>query len=307
MGEWLALLSALCFAASNVTITRGVGADGQDNGAFLSILLTAGIAGALWLAQGVEQGWPAPHPIAALWFAGAGVLTIFVGRVFSYASIQHLGAVRASVAKRLIPLFSIVLAVLLLGESFDLAMLIGMLLIGSGFAVLILQALKARVVERDGRAGAGTPSWAASLGSLGFYYGPVSSLAYAFGYIARKQGLTLMPDAAFGTMLGSVVGGVVFVLVAQFVGSYRTALRRTFTRFNPLLLAAGVLSTAGQLFYFAALSHSTISRVAMISSIEAFLTIFLTVVVTRSFRQLNGPVLLAAALGVAGTMFLVVR
>ena len=67
MGEWLALLSACCFAASNVTIMRGAGAKGQDNGAFLSILLTAGIAGALWLAQGVRDGWPALHAISVLW------------------------------------------------------------------------------------------------------------------------------------------------------------------------------------------------------------------------------------------------
>jgi drug/metabolite transporter (DMT)-like permease len=45
MGELLALLSACCFAASNVTITRGA-RDSQDNGAFMSILLTAAIAGA---------------------------------------------------------------------------------------------------------------------------------------------------------------------------------------------------------------------------------------------------------------------
>ena len=48
MGEWLALCSAGCFAAANVTITRGA-AKGQDNGAFLSILLTMAIAGAWWL------------------------------------------------------------------------------------------------------------------------------------------------------------------------------------------------------------------------------------------------------------------
>ena len=303
MGEWLALLSACCFAASNVTITLGADAKAQDNGAFLSILLTAGIAGALWLVQGVGQGWPAPNRAGVLWFAGAGILTIFVGRVFSYASIQHLGAVRASVAKRLIPLFSIALAVLLLGETFDFGMLIGMLLIGSGFAVLIVQALRTRDVEpAEGQV---PTSWAARLGSLGFYYGPVSSLAYAIGYIARKKGLMALPDPAFGTMLGSLVGGLVFVLVAQFVGSYRAALRNTFSAFKPMLFLAGLLSSAGQLFYFAAISHSTISRVALISSLEAFVTIFLTVAVTRSFKQLNGPILLAAALGVAGTVFLI--
>ena len=114
-----------------------------------------------------------------------------------------------------------------------------------------------------------------------------------------------MPDPAFGTMVGSLVGALVFVLTAQVVTSYRIALRQTFTAFNPWLFAAGVLSSVGQLLYFAALSSSSISRVAMISSMEVFVTIFLTVAITRSFRQLNAPILLAASLGVAGTMFIV--
>jgi drug/metabolite transporter (DMT)-like permease len=305
MGEWLALLSASCFAASNVTIMRGAGASGQENGAFLSILLTTGIAGAMWVAQCLRHGMPAFEAGGMLWFAGAGILTMFIGRVFLYASVQHLGAVRASAVKRLNPLFSVLLGILLLGEPFDPGMAAGMLLIGASFAVLVRQSLKARGTGPAAAAAEAPPSWGASLRQLGFFYGPVSALAYAFGYVARKQGLILMPDPAFGTMLGSAVGALVFVVMGQFVASYRAALRATFAEFKPWLFAAGVLSSAGQLLYFAALSSSSISRVAMISSMEAFVTIFLTVAVTRSFAQLNGPVLLAAGLGVAGTMFLV--
>ena len=43
MGGWLALLSDCYFAAQNMAIMSGAGAKGQDNGAFLSILLMAGI------------------------------------------------------------------------------------------------------------------------------------------------------------------------------------------------------------------------------------------------------------------------
>lgn len=304
MGEWFALLSATCFAAANVTISRGAGAKGQDNGAFLSILLTAGIAGAMWIVHSLQHGWPVMNVQGLLWFSGAGVLTIFIGRVFFYASVQHLGGVRASAVKRLNPLFSVMIGIGLLGESFDMAMVAGMLFIGASFAVLIWQSLQARA-EQQQAGTAPVQSWGMTLRKLGFFYGPVSALAYACGYVARKYGLQAMPDAAFGTMIGSVVGALVFVLMAQFVASYRTALRQTFTTFNPWLLAAGVLSSAGQLLYFFALSHSTISRVAMISSVEAFVTIFLTVVVTRSFKQLNGPVLLAVCLGVIGTLLLV--
>lgn len=300
-GEWLALLSACCFAAANVSIMRGAGARGQDNGAFLSILLTAGMAGMLWLYQGVRHGWPVLQAPAMLWFAGAGILTIFIGRVCLYASIQHLGALRASAVKRLNPLFAVMLGVLLLGETFDLTMLLGMLVIGASFGVLIWQALGER------GAAAPTLTLTARLGKLGFFYGPVSALAYALGYVARKQGMLLMPDAAFGTLLGSVVGALVFVAMAQFRDGYRTAMRHTFGSFKPWQFASGVLASAGQLLYFAALSHSSISRVAVISSMEAFVTIFFTVVVTRSLKQLNGPLLLAASLGVAGTLLIVLR
>lgn len=302
MGELLALCSACCFAASNVTVTRGAGAKGTDNGAFMSILLTVAISGAWWLAGGAGQAVPAMNLSGMLWFGAAGILTIFIGRVFLFASIQHLGAVPASAVKRLNPLFSVLLGVLVLGEAFDGGMAIGMLLIGASFAVLIRQSLKTAATPQ-----AGTRSLAATLANLGYFYGPVSALAYACGYVARKQGLLDMPDPAFGTMFGSIVGALVFVLIAQFVASYRSALRQTFSRFNPWLFAAGVLSSAGQLLYFVALSSSTIARCAMISSMEAIFTILFTVAVSRSFKQLTVPVLVAAALGVAGTMFIVLK
>jgi drug/metabolite transporter (DMT)-like permease len=306
MGELLALCSACCFAAANVTITRGAGAKGKDNGAFLSILLTATIGGLWWLAQNAGHGWPAMRADSMLWFAGAGILTIFLGRVFLYASVQHLGAVPASAVKRLNPLFSVLLGVLLLGESFDIAMALGMALIVASFGVLIHQSLK----RADAGVQAGSAparSVGATLANLGYFYGPVSALAYAFGYVARKQGLAGMPDPAFGTMFGSIVGALMFVLIARFVDSYRVALRQTFQAFNPWLFAAGVLSSAGQLLFFVALSSSSMARCAMLSSMEAFFTIFFTVAVTRSFKQLNAPVLLACALGVAGTVFILLK
>jgi uncharacterized membrane protein len=305
MGELLALFSAGCFAASNVTITRGAGGKGKDNGAFLSILLTAALGGAMWLLGSAGHGFPPMHLRSMLWFAVAGILTIFIGRVFLYASVQRLGAVPASAVKRLNPAFSVLLGVILLGEAIDRSMVAGMLLIGASVAVLVRQSLNQAASGADGAAQ--QRSVGATLANLGYFYGPVSALAYALGYVARKQGLAAMPDPAFGSMFGSLVGALVFVLIARFVDSYAVAVRRTFSTFNPWLFAAGILSSAGQLLYFAALNSAPIARCAMISSMEAIFTIFFTVAVSRSFRQLNAPVLLAAALGVVGTMCIVLK
>lgn len=303
MGEIFAFLSTCCFAAANVTVSRGAGAKGQDNGAFLSILMTATIAGVLWIAVLARHGWPPINVPALLWFALAGVLTIFIGRVFLFASVQHLGAVRASAVKRLNPVFSVLLGILVLGEPVSGSMTAGMLLIFASFGILIWQSLAANANDKS--AGHATRSWFATMANLGFFYGPVSALAYATGYVARKQGLVITPDPAFGTMFGSMVGALCFVIAARFADSYRNAVRATFTVFNPWLFAAAVLSSLGQLLYFTAISHSPISRVALISSMEVFVTMFITVAVFRSREQLTRPVLIAATLGVIGTVCIV--
>jgi uncharacterized membrane protein len=173
VGESLALLSACCFAAANVTVARG--ARGQDNGAFLSILMTAVVAGAAWIYDGLREGWPQVNAVGMLWFAAAGVLTIFIGRVFLFASVQHLGAVQASAVKRLNPFFSVLLGVLVLGEPFDSIMMIGMLLIFSSFGVLLKQSMAATNGSATSRSSGGestVQSWAEKLRNLGFFLWP---------------------------------------------------------------------------------------------------------------------------------------
>ncbi|SNT29711.1 Uncharacterized membrane protein [Noviherbaspirillum humi] len=305
MGELFAILSALCFSAGNVAINQGSQGKGADNGAFLSILMTAAIACAIWLAQGGASRLDAVNPAGLLWFAAAGALTIFVGRVFMFASVQHLGAIQASAVKRLGPLFSVTLGVLLLNEPFDGVMAGGMLLIGASFAMLVLQSTRGKP-QGPTPATAARP-WRDRIANIGFLYGPVSALAYSIGYVARKWGLIHIPDAAFGTMIGSITGAIIFLAAAVFLRSYRQAVHATFTRFNSWLTAAGVLSSVGQVLYFYALSYTTISRVALITSMEAFLTIFLSIAVFRTREKVTAPTLFAAGLGVAGTALIVLH
>ena len=65
------------------------------------------------------------------------------------------------------------------------------------------------------------------------------------------------------------------------------------------------MSSFGQILYFAALNESPMSRVALISSIEVFVTLFLGFAFLRRHERLTPALILAAALGVAGTVFIV--
>jgi len=281
----LALASAACFAISNVTIARGARGS-TDNGAFVSLLLTAGIAGACWAILGVVRGFEPVTARAAAWFAGAGILTAFVGRVFFYGSVERLGAMRSAALKRLVPFFAVVLGVVVLSEELTTGMTLGLVLILASFGVLI---------ATRARADRGT---AASLG--GYAFGVVSALGYASGYLLRKMGLADAHDALLGALVGTLVAAALFVATAAFSADYARAVRSTFTRFNGWLIVAGATASFGQILYFAALNLGPMSRVALIESIEVFITLFLAAAFLRN-ESLNTPVIVAAILGVAGT------
>jgi len=292
------------FATANITVIRGYDGKTRGGGAFLSIIITFLLSLIILLILVARTGLPTFNQTAVAWFVLAGFLTIFIGRVFLYASIQHLGAIRASAIKRLNPFFSVLLGVVLLGESVSGLMMVGMALIVSSFVVLVRQSINtvgARVppVEKL--------STLDRIINLGYLYGPISAFAYACGYVARKQGLTILPDAAFGTMVGALTGIVFFVITARFIDSYREDIVKTFTVFNPWFLFAGIFASLGQICYFVALSYITISKIALITSMEVFITLFLTVVVLRSRESLTGEVLVAAGLGVLGTVFVILN
>ncbi|MES2977851.1 MAG: DMT family transporter [Pseudomonadota bacterium] len=299
MGDLLAFLAALCWAASGVTIALGAKDKSGDNGAFLSILITLLLAAAVWLVIGWGAGTPTLDGMGMLWFAVAGALTIFVGRVFFHSSIQWLGSVRSSSVKRMSPFFSVLLGVTLLDEPVTHKLVLGMVLIFGGFGILIRESMVTRARAEPavpGAAPAGTGFWS----NPGFAYGTISALAYAAGNIARKFGLLHLPDPALGVLVGSVTGALLFVATALVVQSYRAAVWSTFHKFNPWLLAAGVLASAGQLLFFAAIEFSTVSRVALIGSTEVFLTMLIVVLLVRNREKVTSSVVVAAVMGLVG-------
>ena len=302
MGEALAIVSMTLFALTNIAVVRGHDGKSRSSGAFLSITITFLMSGLIWLLLAVRDGWPELNREAFAWFAFAGFLTIFIGRVFVYASIQHLGAIRASAVKRLNPFFSVLMGVLVLGETISGPMAAGMLLILMSFAVLVRQAVffaeeGDRITERQ--------SVFRRMANLGYLFGPISAFAYASGYVARKFGMEIQPDAAFGTMVGAFSGIVFFVLASGFINSYRDDLRRTFTVFNKWFLAAGILSSFGQICYFAALKYIGISKIALITSMEVFMTMILSTLVFLNKEKLTVDVIVAACLGFLGTVLVI--
>jgi drug/metabolite transporter (DMT)-like permease len=307
-GEAFAVLAALFFAASGVTVAKGAGHGRGDHGALLSIILTAILAAAFWLPTASFDRLPGTR--AALyagvaWFALSGLLTVFLGRTLLYQSIAYLGAIRASTLLRLNPFFSVVLAALILGETISAVAGTGMVLIALSFVLLLRRSLGAFVPDK----GEPLPSTAgreAAPSPLHYVFGPASAFSYALGNVVRKHALVIIPDSNLGTLISALAGLLSYAAAALFVERYRSALLGVFRNATRWQVAAGLAASAGQLCQFAAIQYIEVSRAVMISSSEIFLSMFLAVYVLKTEPRPDALTLVAAVTAMAGVVLVAV-
>lgn len=299
-GEVLAFLSAFSFAAASVSVAKSGRASG-DNGAFLSIIVTALGAFLVWALAQVLHGPPVHtyNLIGVFWFVVSGLLTIVIGRGLFFKSIIHLGAIRASAVSRLNPFFSVLIAATLLGEVISVQAGAGMLLIALSFGILI-----ERILSRHN---AGMSSADAPLSLTSYSYGTGSALAYAVGYTTRKFGLLHIPDSNLGTLIGAVSGLVSYFVASIFSPQYRATLRNLFVTTTRWHVLAACFVSVGQIAQFGAIKYIEISRVVMITSTEILFSIFLSVFVLKTERRPDGLTIVAVVVGSVGVALVAVR
>ena len=197
-GELLAFAAALTFGSANVAIAKAAkGGQGGDNGALLSIVLTAVFSGVLWTVTTpnvVTAGTLAQPWRGACYFMMAGVLATVFGRLALFEAIRLAGALRVSILRRTIPLFAAVLAYLVLGEMLSHAGLAGLLLIVASFAILFTdRPTQPDIGKKDSNSGR-----ALIVGQL---YGLTSALSYGSAFVTRKLGLFDLPDPALAALI----------------------------------------------------------------------------------------------------------
>jgi len=290
-GELLAVFAALAYGVAGVSIVQSKATARGDNGVFLSVVLTALLSCALWLGWGTVEVAALATPagrIGLAVFALAGVFSNVLGRQSMYRATERIGAVRAGLLRRLTPLFALPCAFLVLGEVPG-----GLTLAGGG---LVLAGVLFYM-----RPSTGTVAAAPAAGLL---LGILSPLAYALAYTLRGLGLDFAPDAALGTCVGALVGGV-WVLGAAVLrkGLGRGVSFVTVDRGAGHWLTALALS-AGQLLQFFALKAAPVVSVAMLGTLEVVFSALIVVGVTRGETVAITRLVIAALLAMAGTALL---
>jgi len=291
-GELLALLSALCFALFNVTISR-TKSSGGDKGVLFSVIVTIGFSFAIFLV--LEAGRITLEPTrdtatGLALFAFAGVSAMAFGRTLVFSSIRKLGPTRASAVKRLNPFFSVLLAALILSEPVTRVDLLGLAAIALAFVILVSDSLR--------RANPATPT----VGPLAYGVGAAAALAYAVSYILRKAGLDVLDAPALGTFVSALAGFSAFAILAILSDRYRPMFRGVFQNLDGPIVISAFLVSSGQILMFAALAYAPVSTVVMISSLEIFFSFFLSWLVFGTDKRPGLSITASAGLAVLGVV-----
>jgi len=272
----LALASALCSALATILISRGLLRYGPYTGAWVNLVVGTAC---VWIA--VILGGGVGHPTAAgvAYFALAGLIGTFGGRLLRFISIETVGASMSAALINLSPLIASVLAIIILGEQVTPPVVIGTLVIVAGTTLL----------------SAGGRSTGIRLIALLL---PVTSAA-CFGVVAilRKIGLMGM-TAVFGFAVNVTAALVAYTafLIATRQGTQMFCRGQSLVYF----MLAGVAENVGVFLLLEGLSRGTVSIVAPLASVSPIFVLALSFFFLRGIDILNQRIVLGTLLIVSG-------
>lgn len=136
LGIVLAITAAFCWGTAAIFTRLGLQNIKVSTGTFISTLSSLLLIGLLALALNFDD---VVHlsPAALLWFALIGIVNFVLGRQFNYAAIRYIGVTKASPLFAAAPLFAMFLALTFLGESVNVAIVIGTSVIMLGLYLVV--------------------------------------------------------------------------------------------------------------------------------------------------------------------------
>ena len=272
----LALASALCSALATVLISRGLLRYGPYTGAWVNVAVGTVC---VWIAVILGGGVGHPNAAGIAYFALAGVIGTFGGRLLRFLSIETVGASMSAALINLSPLVASILAIIVLGEEVTAPIVIGTLVIVAGTTLL----------------SAGGRSTGIRLVALLL---PLMS-AMCFGVVAilRKIGLSGMTPV-FGFAVNVTAALVAYT--AFLVASGQCALMFCRGRSLVYFMMAGVAENVGVFLLLEGLSIGTVSVVAPLASVSPIFVLALSFLFLRGIDILNRRIVLGTLLIVSG-------
>jgi drug/metabolite transporter (DMT)-like permease len=278
--QLIALAAALSYATSGIAAKRGMQYSTPITVTLVSLVIHAI---SLWTIVLLRGGVPTVPPAALLLFFITGMLQPLI-RWFTYAGIFYMGASRGTTIRGSHPLFSAMIAIFVLGESADLLILAGTVLIVGGVTLI---------------------SWEPASLSVSFPWRhvgfPLAAAALAgVSHPVRRYALGLANEPLF---FAATVGLVSLCWMSGYLFSPFGTARPVWNRraLGPFLVA-GTFETLGIVLVIVALS---VGQVVVVSPIVATSPLWIlvgTALFLRGIERLTPRTITGAVAVVSGTI-----
>lgn len=274
----LGIVAGALFGAMTVAVRRGLLRGGDP---VVGVPVIAGTAFALAAVLAALAGGGSDAGALAAYFA-VGVAVPGLSQVAFVSAVRHAGPSRTAILVGTAPLLSVVLAVALLGESFDTAVLAGTALIVAGGVVLAFDPRRPvgfRVL------GVGLALLCAALFALR------DNAVRHFAVDLQADPL----DAAAASLLGATLGASVFVAATRGRAAI-PLLRRAVAAFLP----AGALLGGAYCALVAGFDRGGVGLVAPFNATQSLWAVLISAIVYRQAEAIGRRTVIAAVLVVAG-------
>jgi drug/metabolite transporter (DMT)-like permease len=285
-GVVLALLSAMSFGLSQILVRKNL-----DQSNYIYISLTITIMGNIIL-------WPLALTFTnlntvnfeGLWlFIVAGMLAPGIARLFYFKGMETAGISANASIFATYPLYTSIIAILLLGEVPTAENWIGLICIIIGVIFV------GRSINNGYNSHKTASKKSLIIPMLG-------SFAIAFSQIVRKEGLNIYSQPLLGVAVGYTTALIVYLIVIAF--SKDAGISKFSFQDIRLFWKPGVGIATGWLLSFLALNQEMVSIVVPILQAELLFILFFTYIFLRKIEKHSFKLVASALLIILGVVFI---
>ena len=315
-GALLALGSAFSFSVNSILIRRGLADAGATaaQGAFITVLLGVPFGFVAVVVTGQIFNFDQLPLTSYLLLAGAGIVHFCIGRYCNYRSIAAIGASRTVTIQAVAVPYSIVMAIVLLGERPTIPMYLAIaLILASPFLMIDRRKRPASPAERP-LAGNAPARAAATSGppavEIRMVEGVVFSLLASVGYgtspiLIRAALEDATGVAAIGTFV-AYFGASAVLMASLALPAQRHLMGAINFRYMRLFGSAGLSVFMAQLLRFFSLALADVTVVDPLMRTVGVFTLILSYLVNRRLEHITLGVVLGVLVSFVGSALLVV-
>jgi len=285
-GIVLALFSALSFGISQILVRKNL-----DKSNFVYISLTVTLMGnvILWPLALIFTDFNKLSPEGLILFIIAGLLAPGIARLLYFKGMKNVGISKNASIFATYPLYTSIIAVLMLGEILTPENWIGI-------ACIIIGVI---FVGRNINSNKNQPT---NTSKKRFIVPVLGSLAIAFSQIIRKEGLNLYNQPILGVAVGYSTSLIVYLLLLLFsadAGDSKFSIDDLRLFWKP-----GVGIAAGWLLSFLALSQEMVSIVAPVLQTELLFILIFAYLFIRKLENFSFQLIISAFLIILGVILI---